>query len=72
MYVGLPGMRARGGRSPMRWLVKLRRGDWETVLYGFKYLEAALGKRDELNNQYQTDEYYVEAFQAEKLEGFGR
>lgn len=50
----------------MNWLVKLRRGNWETVLYGFKGLDEAFAKRDELNTVYQTDEYYVEAFQIEK------
>ncbi|SFR75886.1 hypothetical protein SAMN05428970_1985 [Agromyces sp. CF514] len=55
----------------MNWLVKLRRGDWETVLYGFKSLDEAIAKRVELNSIYQTDEYYVEAFQIEKA-GSGR
>jgi hypothetical protein len=54
----------------MNWLVKLARGEWETVLFGFKSLTDALAKRDELREQYQTDEYYVEAFQPEKLQGF--
>ena len=53
----------------MNWLVKLARGDWETVLFGFKHLEDALIKRNELRDQYQTDEYYVEAFQIHKAKG---
>lgn len=55
----------------MKWLVKLARGDWQTVLFGFQTLEGAFAKRDELNATYQTDEYYVEEFKIEKLEGFG-
>jgi ATP-dependent RNA circularization protein (DNA/RNA ligase family) len=54
----------------MNWLVKLARGDWETVLYGFKHLQDALDKRDQLREQYQTDEYYVEEYQIEKAGGY--
>ena len=55
----------------MNWLVKLSRGDWESVLFGFRHLSDALAKRDELRATYQTDEYYVEAFDISKLKGFG-
>jgi hypothetical protein len=55
----------------VNWLVKLARGDWETVLFAFKTLPDAIAKRAELNSIYQTDEYYVEEFKIEKVQGFG-
>jgi hypothetical protein len=46
--------------------VKLARGDWETVL-GTGTKEECKAQADALNEQYQTDEYYVEAYDSEKV-----
>jgi hypothetical protein len=46
--------------------VKLARGDWETVLAICETRESADKAVDKLNTQYQTDEYYVEPWDAAK------
>lgn len=52
------------------WLVKLKRAGFETVLFRTYSLDAAFDQRDALNAEYQTDEYYVEAYDPKKVEGF--
>lgn len=55
-----------------RWLVKLARGDWETVLSEHHERQLAVEAADVLNHRYQTDEYYVEAFDPIKAREWGR
>lgn len=48
------------------YVVKLARGQWSTILYiGSK--EDADATADALNAQYQTDEYWVEAWEDRSL-----
>jgi tRNA A37 threonylcarbamoyladenosine modification protein TsaB len=53
-----------------KWLVKLARGKWETVLGTYSTRDNAKSEADALNISFQTDEYYVEEFQLEKIEGY--
>jgi hypothetical protein len=47
-------------------LVKITRTGWESVL-GAGTLDQCTAQAAALNEQYQTDEYYVEAFDPEKV-----
>jgi hypothetical protein len=48
-------------------LVKLSRTGFETVLGRYFTLWEALVEARRLNTQYQTDEYYVEGFDSQRV-----
>lgn len=52
------------------WLVKLKRTGFETVIDSWSERLYAETHARVLNEKYQTDEYYVEEFDPEKVEGF--
>jgi hypothetical protein len=55
---------------PKKYVVKLARGGSSTVLFmGTKV--RARARAVDLNDRYQTDEYFVERFDVNRLEGFG-
>lgn len=53
-----------------RWYLKISRGSSDRVLSTGTQLDMA-AKRDALNEQYQTDEYYIEEFDPLKVFTFG-
>ena len=51
-----------------RWLVKLKRTGFETVIAQHRTEQSAINHANVFNDQYQTDEYYVEKWQAARCE----
>lgn len=50
-----------------RYYTKLARGEWETVLGVHETKKLADAQTEELNDRYQTDEYYTEKHDEEKF-----
>lgn len=46
------------------WYLKIKRHGYGSVLGTYDAKHLAEAERDKLNERYQTDEYYVEAFKA--------
>jgi hypothetical protein len=56
--------------TPKKYVVKLARGGWSTILF-WGTEASARARAVDLNDRYQTDEYFVERFDVNRLEGFG-